>query len=263
MLKLASWNVNSLNVRLSQVLAWLESSQVDILALQETKLTDDKFPVEAFRAAGYHVVYSGQKTYNGVALISRHPIEDVVTDVPDFIDPQRRILAATIAGIRVINLYVPNGAAVDSDKYQYKLSWLEHVTGFIEQQLTDFKRVAVVGDFNIAPDDRDVHDPIEWEGCVLVSPLERAAFSSLLGLGLHDSFRNVAQDEGLFSWWDYRAAGFRRNRGLRIDLILLSDALNAHCLMSVIDKEPRRSERPSDHAPVWVTLDICLSSKVS
>ena len=256
MLKLASWNVNSLTVRLDQVLAWLESSQVDILALQETKMTDDKFPVEAFRQAGYHVVFSGQKTYNGVALISRHAIEHAVTDVPDFIDPQRRILAATIAGIRVINLYVPNGAAVDSDKYQYKLSWLEHVTGFIQQQLADFPQVAVVGDFNIAPDDRDVHDPIEWEGCVLVSPLEREAFASVLALGLHDSFRNIAQEPELFSWWDYRAAGFRRNRGLRIDLVLLSDALNTQCLASSIDVEPRRSERPSDHAPVLVTLDV-------
>lgn len=254
MLKLASWNVNSLNVRLEQVLAWLDASQVDILALQETKMTDDKFPAEAFRQQGYHVVYAGQKTYNGVALISKHPIEDVVTDIPDWVDPQRRILAATIAGIRVINLYVPNGAAVDSDKYEYKLSWLLHVTRFIEQQLVDYPSLAVVGDFNIAPDDRDVHDPVEWQGCVLVSPLERQALASLLALGLHDSFRNVTQEEALFSWWDYRAAGFRRNRGLRIDLILLSNALNARCSMSAIDKEPRRSERPSDHAPVWVEL---------
>ncbi|HBI21678.1 MAG TPA: exodeoxyribonuclease III [Legionella sp.] len=255
MIKLASWNVNSLNVRLDQVLAWLEASQVDILALQETKLTDDKFPLDVFRQRGYHVVYAGQKTYNGVALISQYPIEDVVTDVPDLIDPQRRILAATIAGIRVINLYVPNGAAVDSDKYQYKLSWLTHVTRFIQQQLVVYPSVAVVGDFNIAPDDRDVHDPVEWEGSVLVSPLEREALASLLALGLHDSFRNFTQDDALFSWWDYRAAGFRRNRGLRIDLILLSDALNARCSSSAIDKEPRRSERPSDHAPVWVVLD--------
>ena len=257
MIKLASWNVNSLNVRLDQVLAWLDASQVDILALQETKMTDDKFPIDAFRQQGYHVVYAGQKTYNGVALISRYPIEDVVTDVPDLIDPQRRILAATIAGIRLINLYVPNGAAVDSDKYQYKLSWLTQVTCFIQQQLADFTSVAVVGDFNIAPDDRDVHDPVEWEGCVLVSPLERQALTSLLTLGLHDSFRNFTQEDALFSWWDYRAAGFRRNRGLRIDLILLSNALNASCSVSSIDKEPRRSERPSDHAPVWVELGPC------
>ena len=254
MLKLASWNVNSLKVRLEQVLAWLESSQVDILALQEIKMTDDQFPIAAFTERGFHVVFSGQKTYNGVAIISRQPINDVITDVPDLADPQRRILAATIGDIRVINLYVPNGAAVGSDKYDYKLTWLPHVTAFIKQQLTQYPRMAVVGDFNIAPDDRDVHDPVEWEGCVLVSPLEREAFAELLALGLHDSFRNFAQDEQLFSWWDYRAAGFRRNRGLRIDHILLSDALNKDCLVSAIDVEPRRAERPSDHAPVWVEI---------
>ncbi len=252
--KLASWNVNSLKVRLEQVLAWLESSQVDILALQETKMTDDQFPAQAFIERGYHVVFSGQKTYNGVAIISRQPIQDVVTDVPNLDDPQRRILAATIGDIRLINLYVPNGSEVGSDKYGYKLTWLPAVTAFIQQQLIQYPRVAVVGDFNIAPEDRDVHDPREWEGCILVSPLERQAFSELLALGLYDSFRNFTQDEQLFSWWDYRAAGFRRNRGLRIDLILLSDALNKDCLVSAIDKEPRRAERPSDHAPVWVEI---------
>lgn len=254
MLKLASWNVNSLKIRLDQVLAWLESSQVDILALQEIKITDDQFPIEAFTQRGFYVVFSGQKTYNGVAIISRQPIHDVVTDVPNLADPQRRILAATIGDVRLVNLYVPNGAAVGSDKYDYKLSWLPHVTAFIKQQLTQYPRMAVVGDFNIAPDDRDVYDPVEWEGCVLVSPLEREAFADLLALGLHDSFRNFPQDENLFSWWDYRAAGFRRNRGLRIDHILLSDALNKDCLVSAIDVEPRRAERPSDHAPVWVEI---------
>lgn len=254
MLKLASWNVNSLKVRLDQVLAWLDSSQVDVLALQEIKMTDDQFPVEAFTERGFHVVFSGQKTYNGVAIISRQPIQDVVTDVPCLDDPQRRILAATIGDIRLINLYVPNGSEVGSEKYEYKLTWLPHVTDFIQQQLTQYPRMAVVGDFNIAPDDRDVHDPKEWEGCVLVSALEREAFAKLLALGLHDSFRNFPQEEQLFSWWDYRAAGFRRNRGLRIDHILLSDALNKMCLVSAIDKAPRRAERPSDHAPVWVEL---------
>ncbi len=254
MLKLASWNVNSLKVRLEQVLAWLESSQVDMLALQETKVTDDKFPIDAFTSRGFYVAFSGQPTYNGVAIISRQPIQDVVTDVPDFIDPQRRILAATIGDIRLINLYVPNGAEVGSDKYAYKLSWLLHVTAFIKQQLTQYSRVAVVGDFNIAPDDRDVHDPEAWKGCVLVSPAERQAFTELLALGLADSFRNFTQDAQSFSWWDYRAAGFRRNRGMRIDHILLSDAVNKNCLASAIDKEPRRAERPSDHAPVWVEM---------
>ena len=256
MLKLASWNVNSLNVRLEQVLAWLESSQVDILGLQEIKMTDDKFPIDAFTDRGYYVVFAGQKTYNGVAIISREPIQDVVTDVPHLADPQRRILAGTMGDIRFINLYVPNGAAVGTDKYDYKLSWLPHVTAFIKQELIKYPQLAVVGDFNIAPDDRDVHDPNEWEGCVLVSPLERQAFTELLALGLHDSFRKFPQEEQLFSWWDYRAAGFRRNRGLRIDHILLSDALIEKCSVSAIDKEPRKADRPSDHAPVWAEIAL-------
>ncbi len=254
MFKLASWNVNSLKVRLEQVLLWLESSCVDVLALQETKMTDDQFPLNAFIERGFHVAFSGQKTYNGVAIISRYPIQDVVMDIPDLKDPQRRILAATIGDIRLINLYVPNGATVSSDKYEYKLSWLPHVTTFIKNQLGQYPELAVVGDFNIAPEDRDVHDPIAWEGSVLVSPLERQAFNELLALGLFDSFRNFPQEDELFSWWDYRAAGFRRNRGLRIDLILLSEALNKQCVVSAIDIEPRRAELPSDHAPVWVEL---------
>lgn len=256
MFKLASWNVNSLKVRLDQVFEWLESSQVDVLAMQETKLIDENFPAEAFIQKGYHVVYAGQKTYNGVAIVSRHPITDVLTDIPDLDDPQRRILAVTVAGIRLIDLYVPNGADLTSDKYQYKLGWLEKVTAFIQQQLSVFPKVAVVGDFNIAPDDRDVHDPAEWQNGILVSPAERQAFVDLLSLGLHDSFRNFEQEDKLFSWWDYRAAGFRRNRGLRIDHILLNHELNALCLQSKIDKEPRKVERPSDHAPVWVELDV-------
>lgn len=255
MFKLASWNVNSLKVRLDQVLEWMESSQVDVLALQETKLTDDNFPASAFIDKGYHVIYAGQKTYNGVAVISRFPITEVVTDIPGLDDPQRRILAVTISGIRLINLYVPNGADLTSEKFPYKLDWLQKVTAFVAQQLTLYPKTAVVGDFNIAPEDRDVHDPIEWQGCILVSPAERQAFTSLLGLGLHDSFRNFDQEENAFSWWDYRAAGFRRNRGLRIDHVLLSHELNALCRQSKIDKEPRKSERPSDHAPVWVELD--------
>lgn len=254
MLKIASWNVNSLTVRLDQVLAWLESSGTDILALQETKLIDEKFPVDAFREKGFYIAFSGQKSYNGVAIISRHPIDDEVKDLPVFSDPQRRLLAVTIAGIRLINLYVPNGAAVGTDKYEYKLRWLDNVESFIKQQLTQYPRVAVVGDFNIAPEDRDVHDPKAWEGCVLVSPAERHAFTKLVDLGLHDSFRKFDQDEQVFSWWDYRAAGFRRNRGLRIDHILLSEPLYTECLESKVDIEPRRADRPSDHAPVWVTI---------
>lgn len=254
-LKLASWNVNSLKVRLEQVLTWLQTADMDILALQETKLVDQDFPAAAFQQLGYHVVYSGQKTYNGVALISKHPVEDVVTDIPGFEDPQRRILAAAMAGIRVINLYVPNGAEVDSDKYHYKLHWLEKVTDFIKQQLATYTHVAVVGDFNIAPEDRDVHDPKAWEGSVLVSPLERSAFSTLLALGLTDSFRHFNQDSGYFTWWDYRAAAFRRNLGLRIDHVLLNQPLTANCRESVIDVTPRRNERPSDHTPIYVSLN--------
>ncbi|MCW8442778.1 exodeoxyribonuclease III [Fluoribacter gormanii] len=259
MLKLASWNVNSLKIRLDQVLEWFDSERVDVLAMQETKLLDENFPMNAFIEKGYHVVFSGQKTYNGVAVISRYPLSDVLTDIPDFNDPQRRILVVTVAGIRLINLYVPNGSELTSDKYQYKLNWLQKVTTFIQQQMSIFPNLAAVGDFNIAPEDRDVHDPAEWAGSVLVSPAEREAFMQLLQLGLYDSFRNFIQDEQIFSWWDYRAAAFRRNRGLRIDHILLSKSLNALCRQSVIDKEPRKSERPSDHAPVWVELDLKVS----
>lgn len=258
MFKLASWNVNSLKIRLEQVLAWMDSTQMDVLALQETKLLDENFPAAAFIEKGYHIVYSGQKTYNGVAIISRYPLSEVVTDIPDLDDPQRRILAVTVAGIRLIDLYVPNGSELTSDKYQYKLHWLQKVTAFIQQQMSLYPKVAVVGDFNIAPEDRDVHDPLEWQGSILVSPPEREAFAALVHLGLQDSFRNFAQEEQSFSWWDYRAAGFRRNRGLRIDHLLLSPELNALCRQSGIDVEPRKAERPSDHAPVWVELDFMV-----
>ncbi|WP_115708048.1 exodeoxyribonuclease III [Legionella sainthelensi] len=256
MIKLASWNVNSLKVRLEQVVSWLDSSDMDILAIQETKLIDENFPRSVFVEKGYHVVFSGQKTYNGVAIISKYPFSDILTDIPDLDDPQRRILIVTVAGIRLINLYVPNGSELTSDKYQYKLNWLQKVTHFIQQQMSIYPKIAVVGDFNIAPEDRDVHDPIAWEGSVLVSPAERNAFTQLLQLGFHDSFRNFIQEEQSFSWWDYRAAAFRRNRGLRIDHILLSKELNQLCRQSVIDKEPRKVERPSDHAPVWVALEL-------
>ncbi|MFC3908108.1 exodeoxyribonuclease III [Legionella dresdenensis] len=254
MFRLASWNVNSLSIRLEHVLTWLETTNIDVLALQETKTVDEKFPLQTFTDLGYHVVFSGQKSYNGVAVISRHPLTDIVTDIPDLEDPQRRILAISVAGLRLVNLYVPNGSTVDSEKYLYKLNWLQKVKQFLQQQLHEYPEVAVVGDFNIAPEDRDVHDPVEWQGSVLVSPLERQAFSEFLSLGLHDSFRLFDQDDGLYSWWDYRAAGFRRNRGLRIDHVLLNETLRSKCLSSQIDKIPRKWERPSDHAPVWVEL---------
>jgi exodeoxyribonuclease-3 len=256
MFKLASWNVNSIKVRLDQVLEWLDTSQVDVLAIQETKSIDEQFPLAPFIERGYHVVFSGQKSYNGVAVISRHPLTEVIKDIPHLEDPQRRILAVSIEGIRLINLYVPNGSEVGSEKYLYKLDWMEKVSLFIEEQLRLYPKVAVVGDFNVAPEDRDVHDPVEWMGCVLVSPAERQAFTKILSLGLHDSFRNFEQKEAVFSWWNYKAAGFRRNRGLRIDHVLLNHELNNSCILSAIDIVPRKSERPSDHAPVWVELDL-------
>lgn len=256
MIKLATWNVNSLKVRLDQVLAWFESANVDVLALQETKVVDEQFPLEAFTERGFSVVFSGQKTYNGVAIIGRMPLEDAVMDIPQLIDPQRRVLATTVAGIRLINLYVPNGSEPGSDKYHYKLMWLSHVTEFIKQQLQSYPKLAVVGDFNIAPADRDVHDPKAWEGQVLVSEPERKAFTELLALGLKDSFREAMPETQSFSWWDYRAAGFRRNMGLRIDHILLSNPLFQDCTDVGIDLEPRRSERPSDHTPVWALLNL-------
>ena len=249
-MKIASWNVNSLNVRLPHVLDWLEQQTPDILGLQETKLPDDRFPADAIREAGYEVAYAGQKTYNGVAVLARKPLADVVTDLPELDDPQRRVLAATVGDVRFINLYVPNGQAVGSDKYDYKLHWLERLHDFLEAELKQHEKLVVVGDFNIAPGDRDVHDPKEWEGQVLCSEPERAALNGLLGLGLTDTFRLFDQEEGLFSWWDYRMNNFRRNRGLRIDLILASRALTEQCTASTVDVEPRRLERPSDHAPV-------------
>lgn len=249
MLKIASWNVNSLNIRLPHVLAWCDMARPDILALQETKLTDDRFPADELFAAGYHSVYSGQKTYNGVAILSREPAVDIVTDIDGLDDTQRRILAATVGDARIINLYVVNGSEVGSEKYAYKLHWLEKVTGFIAQEMQRFEKVVVLGDFNIAPDDRDVHDPEAWHEKILCSTAERKALQNVLSLGLSDTFRQFEQAENTWSWWDYRMAAFRRNLGLRIDLVLASEALAKICSSSYIDREPRRQERPSDHAP--------------
>jgi len=248
-LKVASWNVNSLNVRLPHVLAWVDVARPDILALQETKLTDDRFPVEALLEAGYHSVYSGQKTYNGVAILSREPATDIVTDINGLDDPQRRILGVTIGAVRIIDLYVVNGSEVGSEKYAYKMHWLEQVNRWIADEMHRSDKVIVLGDFNIAPDDRDVHDPESWQGKILCSSPERAALQQMLGLGLSDTFRLFEQEEKIWSWWDYRMAAFRRNMGLRIDLVLASEALAKVCSAAYIDKEPRRQERPSDHAP--------------
>jgi len=249
--KIASWNVNSLKVRLPHVLAWTESSGTDILALQETKLTDENFPRAAIHDAGYEVVFSGQKTYNGVAILSRTPATDVVTDPPGLEDAQRRILAATYGDLRVINLYVVNGENVGTEKYAYKLDWLARVHDWVADELQRHPNLVVLGDFNIAPDDRDVHDPEAWHERILCSTPEREVLQGLTGLGLADTFRAFEQPEDEFSWFDYRAASFRRNRGLRIDLVLASEPLQARLHAAGIDREPRGWERPSDHAPVW------------
>ena len=249
-MKVATWNVNSLNVRLPQVLAWLASAQPDVLALQETKLVDEKFPTAEIAAAGYQAVFSGQKTYNGVAILSKQPVTEVVKDIPGLDDVQRRVLAGVYSGVRILNLYVPNGQSVDSDKYQYKLSWLDKLTEYVAMEIKRYPKLIVMGDFNIAPEERDVHDPQAWEGKVLFSPPEREAFQRLLAVGLCDVFRLFTQEDKQFSWWDYRMNAFKRNLGLRIDHIVASKTLCETCSSCVIDKEPRRNDRPSDHTPV-------------
>jgi exodeoxyribonuclease-3 len=249
MLKIASWNVNSLNVRLPHVLAWCAAAEPDVLALQETKLTDDRFPAAELEAEGYHSVFSGQKTYNGVAILSREPATDPVMDIPGLDDPQRRILAATVGDVRIVNLYVVNGSEVGSDKFDYKLHWLECVTTWLESELNSHQNLVVLGDFNIAPDDRDVYDPEAWREKILCSTPEREALGRILDLGLVDTFRQFEQEERTWSWWDYRMNMFRRKLGLRIDLVLASRSMADRCTASYIDIEPRRQERPSDHAP--------------
>lgn len=255
-MRVASWNVNSLRVRLPQVLQWLAGARPDVLAIQEIKLQDEQFPVEEIRAAGYQSVFAGQKTYNGVAILSRHEATEVIRDIPGLDDPQRRILGATIDGVRILNLYVPNGESVDSDKYRYKLDWLGKVTAHVENELTAHSRLIVLGDFNVAPAPIDVHDPAAWEGKVLFSEPERAALNGLIALGLCDTFRLRHPDEAAFSWWDYRMNGFKRNLGLRIDHVLASADLCTLCTDAVIDKGPRGWERPSDHAPVVADFNL-------
>jgi exodeoxyribonuclease-3 len=253
-MKIATWNVNSLKVRLPHLLQWLGENPVDVLCVQETKLTDEKFPQEEINSAGYHVVFTGQKTYNGVAILSRHPIQDVVKNNPRFADEQQRIIAATIEGMRIICAYVPNGQAVGSDKYGYKLAWLAALRDWLAEEMQAHEQLAILGDYNIAPQDRDVHDPVAWAGQVHCSEQERAALDALVALGLYDSFRLFEQPEKSFSWWDYRQLAFRRNCGLRIDHILLSPALAKRCVGCAIDRSPRKWEQPSDHAPVTATL---------
>jgi len=252
--KLATWNVNSLNVRLPHVLDWLRDNPVDVLCLQETKQEDSKFPYAALKEAGYNAIHGGQKTYNGVAILSTHAMTDVEHGIAGFEDEQKRVISATICGVRVVCVYVVNGQAVDSDKYAYKMRWLDALNTWLASELKKYPKLVLLGDYNIAPEDRDCHDPAAWLGQVLVSPAERAAFQKLLALGLHDSFRLFEQPEKSFSWWDYRMMGFRRNFGMRIDHILVSDALKPNCLSAYIDKTPRKLERPSDHTPVVLEL---------
>ena len=241
---------------MAHVVAWLEAQQPDVLALQEIKMTDAEFPALEFDRLGYQAICSGQPTYNGVALLTRKDADDVVTALPDFDDPQKRVLGAKVDGVYVLDLYVPNGQALDSDKYRYKLEWLAQLDLWVQALVQEHPKLLLLGDFNIAPDDRDVHDPAAWLGSVLTSAPEREAFHRLLGHGLQDSFRLLHDGGGNFSWWDYRGAGFQRNLGLRIDHILLSGSLAARCSAAWIDKEPRSWERPSDHTPVVVELNL-------
>lgn len=255
-MKLATWNVNSLKVRLSQVLDFLAVHKPDVLCLQETKLEDANFPIADINAAGYQAVFSGQKTYNGVAILSLQPPQEVTMGIADFDDPQKRVIAAVIDGVRVVCVYIPNGESVTSEKYGYKLDWLRRLHDCLKIELERYPRLALLGDYNIAPEDRDVHDPKLWAGKVLFSDLEKTAFQQLVALGLCDGFRIFEQPEQCFSWWDYRTNGYKRGLGLRIDHILLSAELAKFCKSCSIDRDRRAHERPSDHAPVLVEIEI-------
>lgn len=257
MFSVATWNINSLRVRLPHVLTWLEANKPDVLALQEIKLIDDIFPASEFEKLGYRSLCSGQKTYNGVAILSKLPPQRLATVLPgNEDDPQKRVLCANIGPVCVLNLYVPNGSEVGSDKYHYKLKWLTHLQSYVKTLLQQHSHCVVLGDFNIAPTDADVHDPEEWRGKVLCSDAERAHYFGLIESGLADCYRLFPQPENTFSWWDYRAASFVRNRGLRIDLILANTPFAARCRSCRIDTGPRRLEQPSDHAPVIAEFDI-------
>jgi exodeoxyribonuclease III len=252
-MKIATWNVNSLKVRLPHLLDWLQAELPDAVCLQELKCEDRAFPLAEIEAAGYQAVFNGQKTYNGVAILSRQPAEDVRRDIPGLADEQRRVIAASVAGIRIISAYFPNGQAVGSDKFVYKLEWLKALTEWLKTELTEHPKLLLAGDYNIAPEERDAHP--DWKEGLLVSPAERAAFKSLLDLGLTDAFRLFEQAEKSYSWWDYRMMAFRRNFGMRIDHLLVSPVLADQTRRCWVDKTPRKLERPSDHAPVIVELD--------
>ncbi|MFZ2736976.1 MAG: exodeoxyribonuclease III [Burkholderiaceae bacterium] len=255
-MKLATWNVNSLTVRLPQVLEWLSHNPVDVLALQELKLTDDKFPHEAFQQAGYQAQCFGQKTYNGVALLTRQPVSAVQRNIPGFSDDMARVISAEVDGLRVIGAYFPNGQAPGSDKFDYKMSWLRGLRNWVREELALYPRLVLMGDYNITFDDADVWDPVGMKDQIHCTEEERYQLRALVALGLHDSFRLFPQTDKSYSWWDYRDFGFRRNRGLRIDHILISNALKPLALACHIDKTPRKNERPSDHAPVLLELKI-------
>jgi len=255
-MRIATWNVNSLRVRMEHLGRWLAENAVDAIALQELKLADEHFPHADFEAMGLHAAWYGQKTYNGVAIVSRGVPAEVTTGIPGDADPQRRVIAATVGPIRLVNVYVPNGQAVGSEKYTYKLAWLERLRGYLATLLRQHEYLLVAGDFNIAPEDRDVHDPAAWAGSVHVSELEREALGRIAALGMEDVFRRFEQPQKAWSWWDYRMNAFRRDLGLRIDLLLASPALAARCTACTIDRTPRTWERPSDHAPVTATFDI-------
>jgi exodeoxyribonuclease-3 len=254
-LKLATWNVNSITARLPLALRWLTEAQPDVLCLQETKCTDDKFPAEAFAEAGYKSLSFGQRTYNGVAILSRAAGKDVQRGFPDdTADAPARLLAATIEGVRVVNVYIPNGAFVGSDKYAFKLEWMKRLREFFDSRYKTSEPVLLCGDFNVAPEEIDVHDPGLWEGKVLFSEPERAALDEIKRWGFVDAFRLHNSEGKQFSWWDYRAGGFRRNHGLRIDHIWTTKSLAERTKTALIDKEPRAWERPSDHTPVIVEI---------
>lgn len=253
-MQLATWNVNSLTVRLPQVLDWLAANPVDVLVLQELKMTDDKFPAEAFLQAGYHAQWFGQKTYNGVALLSRTPAENVVKNIPGFDDDMARVITGDVNGVRVIGGYFPNGQEPGSDKFEYKMNWLKGLRDWVRTELVTHPKLVLMGDYNITFDDADVWDPVGLQDTIHCTEEERYHLRALIALGLHDAYRLFPQPEKSYSWWDYRDFGFRRNRGMRIDHILISDALKPLATACVIDKTPRKNERPSDHAPVVVTL---------
>jgi exodeoxyribonuclease-3 len=255
-MQIATWNVNSLKVRLPQVIDWMQKSNCDVLALQELKLDNANFPIEAFTSLGYYCVFNGQKTYNGVAIISKLPIHDVYMDMPSFDDPQKRVITATINGVRIMCVYVVNGESITSDKFVYKLSWLESLTNYVEDSLNKHEHFMILGDFNIAPQDIDLYDPIEWQGKVLCTDEERTAWGKMINLGLSDSFRLFHVEPKNYSWWDYRNFAFRRKLGLRIDHILINDNLKSIATQCEIDIKPRKNERPSDHTPVIITLNV-------